>query len=193
MTRVAVRSKMSPDEFLAWEREQDEKHEYYDGEVFAMAGASPRHNFLGSRLMLVLGNALPSCVVLTSDQRVTFREGKKRYVYPDISVTCGPLEIESSDVLLNPQVVLEVLSSSTEQYDRGGKWTGYQSIPSLRDYVLVAQTDPRIEHYQRATDGTWTYRLARAGERITLTNGAVLDVDAIFARAFELPGDELPD
>jgi Uma2 family endonuclease len=97
--------------------------------------------------------------------------------------------MESNDVLLTPQVLVEVLSSSTEQYDRGLKWEGHQQLGSLTDYVLVSQAEARIEHFQRATDGSWTYRAADAGARIVLSNGAVLAVDEIFAGVFELPGD----
>jgi len=191
MGRVATRSQMTADAYLAWEREQPEKHEFFHGEVFAMAGASPRHNELSGNVLAALKAELRprGCSVLTSDQRIGFGV-RTRFVYPDISVVCGKLEIESNDVLLNPQILVEVLSASTEQYDRGLKWEGYQLIASLTDYVLVSQTAARIEHFQRVADG-WTYRAAGAGERIVLGNGATLVVDDIFAGVFELPGDEV--
>jgi Uma2 family endonuclease len=126
--------------------------------------------------------------VLSSDHRVSFM-ARTRYVYPDVSATCGALELEANDVLLNPQILVEVLSSSTELYDRGLKWEGYQRLASLTDYVLVSQVEPRIEHFERASDGSWTYRAAETGGRIVLSNGAVLVVDDIFAGAFELEGD----
>jgi Uma2 family endonuclease len=85
--------------------------------------------------------------------------------------------------------VVEVLSSTTEQYDRGLKWEGYQRLPSLQDYVLVSQTEPRIEVFTRHHDGGWIYRAAGRGERLTLSSGAVLTVDEIFAGADQLPGD----
>jgi len=186
--RVATRSQVTADEYLAWEREQPTKHEFFHGEVFAMAGGSPRHNALCGRIIAAASRALPGCAVLTSDQRVTMAS-HGRYVYPDVSIVCGGLEIESNDVLMNPTILVEVLSSTTEQYDRGLKWEGYQRIASLADYVLVSQAEPRIEHFRRGTDGSWTYRTAGARERVTLSTGAALIVDEIYAGMLDLPGD----
>ena len=95
----------------------------------------------------------------------------------------------TNDVVTNPAILVEVLSSSTEEYDRGLKWTGYQSIGTLTDYLLVAQASARIEHYRRNADGSWTYRAAGPGEHVVLTGGGELAVDAICAGVFELPGD----
>src|SRR5262245_48975452 len=120
MGRVAMRSQMTADEYLVWERQQPTKHEFFHGEVFAMAGGSPRHNALCGRIIAVATGALPRCTVLTSDQRVTMAE-RGRYVYPDVSIVCGSLELEANDVLMNPTMLVEVLSSNTEQYDRGLK------------------------------------------------------------------------
>ena len=190
MGRVATRSQMTAEEYLAWEREQPTKHEFFYGEVFAMAGGSPRHNALCNICGTALTNALRArgCVVLTSNQRVTMTNGG-RYVYPDVSVVCGRLEIEANDVLTNPTILVEVLSASTEQYDRGLKWESYQRMVSLADYVLVSQAEPRIEHYRRGVDGSWTYRAAGAGERVTLSTGVTLVVDEIFVGVLDLPGD----
>jgi Uma2 family endonuclease len=179
---------MTADEYLAWEREQPDKHEFFHGEVFAMAGGSPRHNALCARLIALAIGALPRCVVLTSDQRVTMVSAG-RYVYPDVSIVCGDLQIESDDVLTNPTVLVEVLSSTTEQYDRGLKWEGYQRIASLADYILVSQTEPRIEHYRRSADGTWIYRAAGPGDHVTLSNGAALSVDELFSGMLAIPAD----
>src|SRR5262245_24026982 len=179
---------MTADEYLAWEREQPTKHEFFHGEVFAMAGGSPRHNALCARIIAFASGALPRCFVLTSDQRVTM-VSQGRYAYPDVSIVCGNLEIETDDVLVNPTILIEVLSSTTEQYDRGLKWEGYQRIRSLADYVLVSQAEPRIEHYRRATDGSWTYRAAGPDERVTLSTGVAMIVDEIFAGMLDLPGD----
>jgi len=123
---------------------------------------------------------------LTSDQRI--RTGERRYVYPDATVVCGAPVLEPDDVIVNPTIVVEVLSSSTEQYDRGLKWDGYQILPSLTDYLLVSQDRARIELFARV-DSRWVYTAANAGERITLTSGVMLDIDAIFAGVFDLPGD----
>jgi Uma2 family endonuclease len=188
MGRIAERSKLSPEEYLAWERQQECKHEYFDGEVFAMAGGSYRHNRLIMKVGFALEPALAArgCTVLASDQRVRARH--RSYVYPDVTVVCGAPAIEHDDVLTNPTMLVEVLSTTTEQYDRGLTWDSYQALASLTDYLLVSQDRPHIEHFARI-DNRWIYASANAGERITLTNGVMLDVDAIFAGAFDLPGD----
>lgn len=188
MGRVAERSKLSAEEYLEWERHQERKHEYFDGEVFAMAGGSPRHNRLAMTVAVALDRQLTArgCSVLSSDQRVRARD--RRYVYPDLTVVCGPLAIEHDDVLTNPTMLVEVLSPSTEQDDRGLKWDGYQLLSSATDYVLVSQDRAHLEHFGRI-DGRWIYASANAGDRIALTKGVVLDVDTIFAGVFALPGD----
>ena len=189
---LAHGERMSAAAYLAWEREQTDRHEFLDGEVLAMAGGSPRHNLLG----LAVGSELRlatrggPCRVFSSDQRIVAREGE-HYVYADASMVCAAIELSpgTSDVLANPAVLVEVLSASTEAYDRGRKWDGYQQIASFTDYLLVSQQSAHVEHYQRGTSGAWTYRVATAGGRVTLTNGAVLEIDAIYAGAFDLDGD----
>jgi Uma2 family endonuclease len=193
MTRLAARSQLTPAEYLAWEREQVDKHEFHAGEVFAMAGGSPRHNWIAAKVQRALMQALDDrCFTFTSDQRIVFGDGA-RYVYPDASVVCGPVAVQdgTSDVLVNPTVLVEVLSSGTEQYDRGLKWEGYQNLASLTDYLLVAQHEVRVEQFQRAPDGDgrWFYRAYGPGERVSLANGAQIEVSALYTRAFELPGD----
>jgi Uma2 family endonuclease len=191
MGRVAARSRLTSAEYLAWEREQVDKHEYHAGDVFAMAGGSPRHNWIAGNVQSILKRRLDDkCFTFTSDQRIVFDDGR-RYVYPDVSVVCGSLILQdgTNDVVVNPSVLVEVLSSTTEQYDRGLKWEGYQRLASLTDYLLVAQHEVRVEHYLRAPDRGWFYRTYGASERFVLAGGAQLDVDAMYARAFELPGD----
>ncbi len=191
MSRVAARSELTPAEYLAWEREQADRHEYHVGDVFSMAGGSPRHNWLAGNVQSALKRGLDDrCFTFTSDQRIVFDDGK-RYVYPDVSVVCGPVILQdgTSDVVANPSVLVEILSSTTEPYDRGLKWEGYQRIASLTSYVLVAQHEVRLEHYLRVPDRGWYYQAYGVGERIALANGGELDIDAIYARAFELPGD----
>jgi Uma2 family endonuclease len=188
--RTAERTQLSAAEYLAWEREQETKHEFFHGEVFAMAGGSLRHNALSSRINEALraGFRNRGCEVFSSDQKVGLG---KRYVYPDVTVLCGPSVVEpgTSDVLVNPRVIVEVLSGTTEQYDRGLKWEGYQRLLSLTDYLLVSQDEVRIEHFRREAHGAWTYRALGPGDRVVLTDGCELDVDGIFAAVFELPGD----
>lgn len=176
-------------DYLAWERQQTDKHEFFHGEVFAMAGGSPRHNALSSRIGGLLDAALgpKGCYTLSSDQRVGI-PGGERYVYPDVSVVCGQMVVESNDVLVNPTILVEVLSGDTEQYDRGLKWESYQRITSLSDYVLVSQREARIEHFRRERDA-WVYRAAGPGERIALSDGTEVVVDTVFAALMALPGD----
>jgi Uma2 family endonuclease len=192
MTRVAQRSGLSADDYLAWERQQIARHEYYRGEAFAMAGGSPRHNALCVRAgaALLAGPGVRGCAVFSSDQRIGVELGR-HYVYPDVSVVCGPLQLQegTNDVIINPVMLVEVLSASTEQYDRGLKWEGYQRLDSVTDYVLVSQAEPRIEHFRRDAGGTWFYREATTGQRVDLSDGSMLHVDSLFAGVFELPGD----
>jgi Uma2 family endonuclease len=192
MARVAERSRLSPPEYLAWEREQPIRHEFFHGDVFAMAGGSPRHNALCSNVNAALHGALRGrgCLVFSSDQRIGVGSGE-RYVYPDVTAVCGTVVMEagSGDVIANPTILVEVLSSSTEQYDRGLKWEGYQRLPSLSDYLLISQAEARIERFSRDEGGAWLYRSVSAGEKVTLRNGAELDVDAIFSGVFAVAGD----
>lgn len=192
MSRVAVRSQLTAAEYLAWERAQELKHEFFHGQVFAMSGGGYRHNALGSRMARALGLALEprGCFVLSSDQRVGLWNDE-RYVYPDATVVCGATASQdgTTDVLVNPTILVEVLSKSTEQYDRGEKWEGYQRIASLTDYLLVSQAKVTIEQYRRREGNHWDYYAYGPGERVVLTNGAELDIDAIFDGMFALASD----
>jgi Uma2 family endonuclease len=191
MTRVAERSQLSAADYLAWEREQPVKHEFFHGEVFAMAGGTPRHNALGVSVAAGLCAALRPgrlCSVLGPAARVSAAH-PLRLPGRHGDLRSAAVQAGTADVITNPSVLVEVLSSSTEEYDRGLKWTGYQSIASLTDYLLVAQIEARVEHYRRNADGSWTYRTAGPGERVALTGGGELDVDAIYAGMFDLPGD----
>jgi Uma2 family endonuclease len=192
VTRIVVRSQVTAAEYLAWEREQETKHELVHGEVLARSGGSYRHNALGARISAALQLALRGreCFVLTSDQRVSLWN-QQRYVYPDTTVVCGAAESQAgtTDVLVNPAILVEVLSTSTEGYDRGLKWEGYQRIASLTDYLLVSQSKVQVEHYRRREANHWDYSTCGPGERVVLTNGAELDLDAIFDGVFALPGD----
>jgi Uma2 family endonuclease len=192
MGEAASTRRMTAAEYLAWEREQPDKHEYHLGEVFTMAGGSPRHNFLSGRMVVQLSVALQDrpCHVLSSDQRISAAEGE-RYVYADAVVACGGVKTApgTKDVLANPCIVVEVLSQSTEAYDRREKWEAYERLPTLTDYLLVSQASVRVEQYRRDADGWWRYRSYGAGESVALANGAVLAVDAVYRGAFELAGD----
>ena len=190
MGHAATGQRLSAAEFLVWERDQPEKHEYHSGEIFAMAGGSLRHNFLSGAMVVQLSAALrgKGCHLFSSDQRIAAKRGD-RYVYADAVVACGDIQTEpgTTDVLANPKVIVEVLSRSTEAYDRGDKWEAYQRLPSLTDYLLVSQAAVQVEHFQREAGGSWRYRLIEAGQSVTLSNGATLAIEAIYEGAFELP------
>lgn len=144
-------TKLTEEQYLALDRAAEFKSEYFDGEMFAMSGASMRHSHLQSNIQAELFNALRSgdCLVHGPDFRI--RASSRMYTYPDISVVCGkPLLADGSqDSLLNPLLIVEILSPSTETYDRGLKFQHYRTISTLQDYILVNQTEIRIEHYTR--------------------------------------------
>lgn len=143
----------TPDEYLALEHDAEYKSEYISGEIFAMAGASYEHNTLVTNVLINLGPQLRggSCQPAGSDLRIqTGMSGP--YFYPDAVIICGDPQFRSDgrrDTLLNPTVLIEVLSPSTEAYDRGEKFAHYRRIESLQEYLLVSQTQPRIERYTR--------------------------------------------
>ncbi|MGB9633034.1 MAG: Uma2 family endonuclease [Chloroflexaceae bacterium] len=149
---------LTPAEYLALERAGEERHEFLAGKIYAMAGGSKRHNRIAGSAYAALYAQLRQrdCVVYPSDMRVkSARTGL--YTYPDITIVCGDEEFEddSEDTLLNPTVIIEVLSPSTEQYDRGRKFQHYRAIPSLREYVLISQDEYRVERFARQADNTW--------------------------------------
>ncbi len=183
-TTARARHQYTYEEYLAYERESALKHEYDDGEIFAMAGGSVRHNALASRMSAVLEAARRSgCVALQSDQRLRIL-ATGRTTYPDASVVCGPIERDPADpsgtTITNPVLLVEVLSPSTEKEDRGKKWDDCQQIPSLQEYVLVDQFSPRVERYRRLAGGTWEYSVATEG-RISLSTSAVIDIEWLYA------------
>jgi Uma2 family endonuclease len=184
---------MSPDDFLAWEREQQERHVYLRGEVFAMAGGSARHSALGGRIIALLGSKLGArCETHTADLRLGLDD--RHFVYADAVVVCGPHRFRAgtNDVLTNPTTVVEVLSKSTESYDRGEKQAGYLALPSVQHYVLVSQREKRVEVYTREDDGSFRYRVHADADEIRLDRlEATVSVDALYQGVFQLPGDEL--
>lgn len=174
---------MSYPEYLAFEAGAQTKHEYVNGEVYAMAGGSPEHARLAARLMgqLLQGLTDRPCEAFSSDLRVRIT-ATGRSTYPDVTVVCGRLERAPDDdqAVTNPMLIAEVLSEGTEPQDRGEKWRHYQHLESLQTYVLVSQSEPRIEVFRRA-DEAWRYQAAGPGQRIALDDrGLVLDVDALY-------------
>ena len=149
----------SADEYLVLEENADYRSQFYNGEIFAMAGASRRDNTVASNTLANLHFQLRNrdCEIYSSDMRVKISE--TLYTYPDIVIVCGEPQIEKKrgENLLNPVVLVEVLSPSTEKFDRGDKAQLYRSMPSLKEYVLIAQDKPYIEHYIRQENGGWLY------------------------------------
>jgi Uma2 family endonuclease len=180
----------TPEEYLAWERLQPEKHELHGGEVFDMAGATLEHNKIVANVLAELRAALRQkrCEVYASDLRVKV-PATGLYTYPDASVVCGRPELEDGvlDTLLNPLILVEVLSPSTEDYDRGTKFTNYRTIPSFRDYVLISTDRVLVEYHTRKDDGSWLLREYKAGERFGLESvGVELAVDELYLKVFDV-------
>jgi Uma2 family endonuclease len=164
------RSILTEDEYLAFERDAEVRHVFVDGEIFAMAGESPEHGDISANtlasIVLQLGDG--ACRARVKDTKVRsgpLPKSSKRpaglYSYPDIVVICDEPKYldEHRDVLLNPRAIVEVLSESTEAFDRGVKFTrSPQYNPTLTDYVLIRQDQPQIEHFHREAGGAWTYR-----------------------------------
>lgn len=149
---------LTPEEYLEIERRAERKSEYYKGEMFAMAGASPKHVLIVTNLVAELRQPLKNkpCLVYSVDLRLRVT-ATGLYTYPDVIVVCGAAEFadDQQDTLLNPTLVIEVLSESTQDYDRGRKFEHYRTVPSLVDYLTVAQDRPHVEHSYRQ-DSHWT-------------------------------------
>jgi Uma2 family endonuclease len=157
-----VKIKMTPREYLALERNSlDIKYEFFDGEAFAMVGDGRNHNRINVNLTVELGGIFKAdkstCNLFSNDMRVKIAEN---YVYPDIVIYCGDAEFEDNefDTLTNPVIIMEILSESTEAFDRGKKFAYYRKIPTLQEYILISQTEYHVEQYIRCDDGKWEYR-----------------------------------
>jgi Uma2 family endonuclease len=153
---------LTEEEYLAIERRAEYKSEYYQGEMFAMAGASEKHNLITLNIAAELHGIMKNrpCRVYSSDMRVKI-QATGLYTYPDVVVVCGELVSDDAhrDTLLNPTLIVEVLSKSTEAYDRGEKFKAYRLVPELREYVLVAQDRPHVEVFTRSDTGMeWVLR-----------------------------------
>jgi Uma2 family endonuclease len=149
------------EEYLAIERESEVKYEYWDGEIFAMSGGTfPHDRIMGNSFNLLSAKLLGrDCCVFTNNMQIKVPAAPP-YRYGDGSVVCGNVEVEKfngADLLVNPVLIIEVLSPRTEAYDRGDKFTYYRSIPSFREYLLIAQHGPHITHYVKSDTGKWDY------------------------------------
>ncbi len=149
--------KISIEEYLAFERGSHEKHEYFKGEVFAMSGAGPRHNIIFSNLFgeIVIKLKGKSCLPFGSDMRLHIPQSTL-FTYPDISIYCGAISDDlEDDNAINPTALIEILSPSTRDYDRGGKFKLYREIPTLKEYVLVDTDSILVEVFRINQSGHW--------------------------------------
>jgi Uma2 family endonuclease len=150
---------ITPGEYFETEAHAEYKSEYYYGEIFAMSGASVNHNLIVMNVGAGLYHSLKGsdCLVFPSDIKVEL-EKARHYAYPDVSVVCGDIEYadDRDDIITNPVVIIEVLSESTKDYDRGTKFQAYRKIPSLRDYILIDQYTCHAEHFFKNESGFWT-------------------------------------
>jgi Uma2 family endonuclease len=172
-------------DYVALEMISTGKHEFLDGEIYAMAGGSEEHSALAAAMVHALVNAVGDrpCRVHTSDLRI-YVEAAGLATFPDASVICGPLqqhEPSPTATALNPSILIEVTSDSSEDYDTGAKLEYYQTIPSLREYVIVSHRERRITVHERASGGTWNTRTATdAGEVAVPSLGVQLNVAEIY-------------
>ena len=156
------KNKMTPREYLTRERSSfDIKHEFFNGEIFAMVGAGRNHNRINVNLTRELGNDFKAnqfaCDLFSNDMRVKIEDS---YAYPDIVIFCGDAKFEDNefDTLTNPVIIMEILSDSTEAFDRGDKFAYYRAIPTLKEYILISQKKIRVEQFILRDDNKWEYR-----------------------------------
>ena len=156
------KNKMTPREYLTRERSSfDIKHEFFNGEIFAMVGAGRNHNRINVNLTRELGNDFKAnqfaCDLFSNDMRVKIEDS---YAYPDIVIFCGDAKFEDNefDTLTNPVIIMEILSDSTEAFDRGDKFAYYRAIPTLKEYILISQKKIRVEQFILRGDNKWEYR-----------------------------------
>lgn len=158
MSAIPKKRRLSVEEYLAIESNAETKSEFFDGQIFAMAGASRIHNEVKENLCIELGSRLKgsTCRTYSSDQRVCVKRTGLR-TYPDLIVVCGKPEMDDIDpnAILNPRVIIEILSPATADYDRGAKFGHYQQIPSLQEVLFVSPDRMQIEHYTRGQDDIW--------------------------------------
>ena len=184
-------------EYLSMDRDASEKHEFAFGEIYAMGGASARHVEIVGNIVRELGNQLRQrpCRVYSTDLRLCV-DADHRYTYPDVVVVCGQPQFldDQLDTLLNPDLIVEVLSESTRNYDRGDKFQQYRGIPSFREYLLVDQAKAHVERYSKQQDGTWSLWETDSLDHVVLLESIAvrLPVSEIYLKIeFDTAGDSL--
>jgi len=161
--------RLTPTEYFAWEEQQLEKHELIDGRAYAMTGGSVNHSRIAVRLTTLINTHLESshCITGNSDLRINI-VGTNNYTYPDASVTCDDRDQTTTQYITYPCLIVEVLSASTEAYDRGGKFRMYRQNPVLQDYLLVSSTNIEIDLYHKNDAGDWLIINYKAGDTVEL-------------------------
>ena len=176
---------ISPETYLEGERVSPIKHEYRKGQVYAMVGAKKSHIVLASNLTMILGNHLENspCLVLNSDIKVRLEEANC-YYYPDIAVVCDEREINNTDdFILYPLLIIEVLSKSTEAFDRGNKFNRYRQLSTLKEYVLIQSTEISVDCFRQNEQGLWVYYHYTAKEILTLESlGFSISIEDLYRR-----------
>lgn len=174
MGQAAEKPVFTANDYLAWEPAQLDRHEYLDGEVFAMAGAEDRHVTVAGNLFIALRQHLSGspCRTYISDMRLHVAAANS-YFYPDVMVTCSALDQTSALVKTEPKLIVEVLSPSTAAYDRGVKFSHYRKLPSLEEYVLVDLDSRSTDVYRKGADGLWVLHPFAASEAVSLASVAL--------------------
>jgi Uma2 family endonuclease len=173
---------MTPQEYLEWEKNQELRHEYIDGEVFAMTGGTKPHNRIAFNLATALDGFLEEkgCDVYIADVKVQLSPSGP-YHYPDVVVTCDARDKESIDLVQYPSLIVEVLSPSTEAFDRGKKFTRYRQLSSLQEYVLIESDDIGVECFRRNAEGLWVLQGYSVGDIVSLESiGFSIPVEKLY-------------
>lgn len=187
-------AQLTPQEYLDWEIQQPLRYEYFDGKVFAMAGGTLPHADIALNIASFLKGALSGrCKVRNSDAKVGITEDGP-FVYPDVIVTCNQRDRTAQKFSQHPCLIIEVMSPSTEAYDRGGKFSLYRRLPSLQEYVLVSSELKEVEVFRRDKEGAWFFMPYSAGEEIELTSlGITVSIETIYEDVVLAPPRIRPD
>ncbi|NJM22817.1 MAG: Uma2 family endonuclease [Richelia sp. SL_2_1] len=175
---------MSPQEYLEWEKTQELRYEYIDGEVFAMTGGTIPHNLIAGNLYITLDDFLAEkdCNVYISDVKVQVTTSGP-YHYPDVMVTCDEEDKESIDMVRHPCLIVEVLSPSTEACDRGKKFTRYRQSDTLKEYLLIESDEIAVECFRRNNEGLWVLHTYGEGDSLILESvGITIPIEKLYRR-----------
>jgi Uma2 family endonuclease len=193
MALAQQQSRLTEVQYLRSERQAETRSEFFDGEMFATAGGSRAHSLIATNLLREVSARLRAddCVAYNSDLRIKV-EATGLFTYPDVSVACGGQRFLdcAQDTLLNPVVLIEVLSDSTEAYDRGKKFEHYRQISTLKEYLLISQEQPRVEQFLRQPNGEWILKEAvgQDAEVALPALGIIVPLAEIFAKVQFQPG-----